>query len=85
MLVLYSLGTMGMQVKHQLHSLVFLNKEINCLYFGPSGVRALPLAAGSNEGGHYWSERSALSHIWGDNWGNSKIVVGFQNFALAPN
>ena len=27
--------------------------------FGPSGVRALPLAAGINEGGHYWSERSA--------------------------
>ena len=28
--------------------------------FGPSGVRALPLAAGINEGGHYfryWSER----------------------------
>ena len=23
---------------------------------GPSGVRALPLAAGTNEGGHYWSE-----------------------------
>ena len=23
---------------------------------GPSGVRALPLAAGINEGGHYWSE-----------------------------
>ena len=23
-------------------------------YFGPSGVRALPLAAGTNEGGHYF-------------------------------
>jgi hypothetical protein len=23
--------------------------------FGPSGVRALPLAAGKNEGGHYFS------------------------------
>ena len=27
-------------------------------YFGPSGVRALPLAAGINVGGHYkWRER----------------------------
>ena len=23
-------------------------------YFGPSGVRTLPLAAGINEGGHYF-------------------------------
>ena len=33
-------------------------------YFGPSGVRALPLAAGRNEGGHYfryWSERVACA------------------------
>jgi hypothetical protein len=33
--------------------------------FGPSGVRALPLAAGINVGGHYkwyfWSERSACA------------------------
>ena len=31
---------------------------------GPSGVRALPLAAGINEGGHYfsyWSERVACA------------------------
>jgi hypothetical protein len=24
-----------------------------CIYFGPSGVRALPLASGINVGGHY--------------------------------
>ena len=30
---------------------------------GPSGVRALPLAAGINEGGHYWSERSACAAL----------------------
>ena len=28
---------------------------------GPSGVRALPLAAGINVGGHYWSERVACA------------------------
>jgi hypothetical protein len=28
--------------------------------FGPSGVRALPLAAGINEGGHYFTYYSAL-------------------------
>ena len=35
-------------------------------YFGPSGVRALPLAAGINVGGHYfryWSERSACAAL----------------------
>ena len=30
---------------------------------GPSGVSALPLAAGINEGGHYWSERSACAAL----------------------
>ena len=36
-------------------------------YFGPSGVRALPLAAGINEGGHYyryWSERRCADGVW---------------------
>ena len=28
--------------------------KFHLLYFGPSGVRALPLAAGRNEGGHYF-------------------------------
>ena len=34
------------------------------LLIGPSGVRALPLAAGINKGGHYfryWSERVACA------------------------
>ena len=34
--------------------------------FGPSGVRALPLAAGTNEGGHYfryWSERRCADGV----------------------
>ena len=30
---------------------------------GPSRVRALPLAAGINEGGHYWSEQSACAAL----------------------
>ena len=29
-------------------------EENNCFTFGPSGVSALPLAAGINEGGHYF-------------------------------
>ena len=33
----------------------------NSCNFGPSGVRVLPLAAGINEGGHYWSERVACA------------------------
>ena len=33
------------------------------LYFGPSEVRALPLAAGMNEGGHYWPEQSACAAL----------------------
>jgi hypothetical protein len=28
--------------------------------FGPSGVRALPLAAGRNEGGHYYQAQLKL-------------------------
>ena len=29
-------------------------KIVTTINFGPSGVRALPLAAGINEGGHYF-------------------------------
>ena len=36
-------------------------------FFGPSEVRALPLAAGINEGGHYfayfWSERRCADGV----------------------
>ena len=55
---------------------------------GPSGVRALPLAAGINEGGHYFRYYST----WG--WGGvlrpllktpEGFVVGIQIFAWAPN
>ena len=52
---------------------------------GPSGVRALPLAAGINVGGHYkwhffllFSPGSLLILPEG-------VVVGFQIFAWAPN
>ena len=31
------------------------------IIIGPSGVRALPLAAGINEGGHYFSRPTAQS------------------------
>jgi hypothetical protein len=36
--------------------MIFVFKHFNAakVDFGPSGVRALPLAAGINEGGHYF-------------------------------
>jgi hypothetical protein len=55
----------------------------NLMNIGPSGVRALPLAAGINVGGHYkWhffllSPGSLLILPEG-------VVVGFCNFAWAP-
>ena len=36
------------------HTAPNLDRRNNILSFGPSGVRALPLAAGINEGGHYF-------------------------------
>ena len=55
--------------------------------FGPSGVRALPLAAGINEGGHYFRYFSFffsffLPPLFKTTEG---VVVGFQIFAWAPN
>ena len=58
-------------------------------FFGPSGVRALPLAAGRNEGGHYFRYFSTslllllfLVPLFKTPEG---VVVGIQIFALAPN
>ena len=50
---------------------------------GPSGVRALPLAAGINEGGHYFRYFSFffLPPLFKTTEG---VVVGFQIFAWAP-
>ena len=48
---------------------------------GPSGVRALPLAAGRNEGGQYFRYIFLLVVIKTP----KGVVVGFQNFAWAPN
>ena len=53
---------------------------------GPSGVRALPLAAGINVGGHYKWHFFLLSPL---SSGSllilpEGIVVGFCNFAWAP-
>ena len=56
--------------------------------FGPSGVRALPLAAGTNEGGHYFRYFSTsflffflLPPLFKTTEG---VVVGFQIFACGP-
>ena len=53
---------------------------------GPSGVRALPLAAGINVGGHYkWHFFSSLSLLPGSFLILTEgVVVGFCNLALAP-
>ena len=55
-------------------------------HFGPSGVRALPLAAGINVGGHYFAYYftlvvlvTAVVKI------PEGVVVGIQIFAWAPN
>ena len=58
------------------------------MYFGPSGVRALPLVAGINVGGHYFAFYftlvvvvvvTAVVKI------PEGVVVGFQILAWAPN
>jgi hypothetical protein len=63
--------------------LVTPNKEA-WTYIGPSGVRALPLAAGINEGGHYFRYYSSffLPPLFKTTEG---VVVGFQICAWAPN
>ena len=59
--------------------------------FGPSGVRALPLAAGINEGGHYF--RYIILFLFSFFFSfflpplfktTEGVVVGFQIFAWAP-
>ena len=66
-------------------------------HIGPSGVRALPLAAGRNEGGHYFHcifhliyPAQASVHILCDLLPplfktTEGVVVLFQIFAWAPN
>ena len=55
--------------------------------FGQSGVRALPLAAGIKEGGHYFMYFSSsflflfLPPLFKT---TEVVVVGFQSFAWAP-
>jgi hypothetical protein len=54
--------------------------------FGPSGVRALPLAAGINVGGHYFRSFSTfLFLLTADVKIPEGVVVGIQIFAWAPN
>ena len=53
---------------------------------GPSGVRALPLAAGRNEGGHYFRYIFLLLFLGVPLFKTPEgVVVGFRNFARAPN
>ena len=56
------------------------------LNIGPSGVRALPLAAGINEGGHYFRyfASSLLFFLVPLFKTPEGVVVGFQIFAWAP-
>ena len=50
---------------------------------GPSGVRALPVAAGTNEGGHYFRYFFPLT-LTPIAFTPEGIVVGFYIFAWAP-
>ena len=59
-------------------------------FVGPSGVRALPLAAGINVGGHYkWHFFLSLSSLSLSSGSllilPEGVVVGVQIFAWAPN
>ena len=49
-------------------------------YFGPVGVLALPVAAGTNEGGHYWSERSVSAAL--GCWHKTKVATILGIFPL---
>ena len=63
-------------------------------YFGQSGVRALPLAAGINEGGHYFRYFSSFLLFFFSSFllfflpplfkTTEGVVVGIQIFAWAP-
>jgi hypothetical protein len=56
------------------------------LGIGPSGVHALPLAAGINEGGHYFRYIIPLVGVVLPPLFKTQegVVVGFQIFAWAP-
>ena len=49
---------------------------------GPSGVRALPFAAGRNEVGHYFFFSFLVGGTVVQN--PEGVIVGFRNFAWAP-
>ena len=56
------------------------------VYIGPSGVRALPLAAGINVGGHYKRNFFSFSLSSGSLLILPEgVVIGIQIFAWAPN
>ena len=50
----------------------------------PSGVHALPLAAGINEGGHYFRYIFLLGVVTAVIKTPEGVVIGFQIFAWAP-
>ena len=53
---------------------------------GPSGVRALPLAAGRNEGAHYFRYFLLLLLLLVPLFKTPEgVLVGFRNFGWAPN
>ena len=55
-------------------------------HFGPSGVRALPLASGRNEVGHYFRYFSSFIFFLPPLFKTTEgVIVGFQIFAWAPN
>jgi hypothetical protein len=77
------------EVSKTLENIKYGHFWLRQLFFriGPSGVRALPLAAGINEGGHYFAYYSSffsflfLPPLFKTTEG---VVVGYQIFAWAP-
>ena len=81
-------GTAESPISHRVHTTATAATAATARVqqIGPSGVRALPLAAGINEGGHYFRyffffSSLLLSPLFKTTEG---VIVGFHIFALAP-
>ena len=90
----YRFSTISSDVENALVEIIMRMLKAGYIYntiiLGPSVVRALPLAAGINVGGHYkWHFFSLLLSLFLSSGSliilPEGVVVGFQNLAWAPN
>ena len=71
--------------KKKFSSIFSLPISFRCVLFGPSGVRALRLATGTNEGDHYLGTFFHFLLLLPPLLKTTEgVVVGFQIFAWAP-